>query len=188
MDVSFLISQPHSGLPVLLEILHQAACDERNHLSICTFSSQLLLNFTCCEKIIFLMRWSQSKHPRKREKDSKEEESKLQKLCQKWVNLNKKFLLGPFYMVKGRWRKWSSSFLVERHFKNIRVYQVLTQTDCCCTKEEVWNSYPGKTPRDLCHAEKQGTSRDENKGKSIHIDSPWGLHCARTCTLKKDVG
>lgn len=116
-------------------ILHQAACDERNLLSISTFSSQLLLNFTCCEKIIFLTRRSQSKHPGKREDDKKEEESKFQKSCQKWENLSTEFLLGAFYMAKGRWRKCSSSFSLtethscrKRHFKNIRVYQVPTQT------------------------------------------------------------
>lgn len=141
-------------------ILHQAACDERNLLSISTFSSQLLLNFTCCEKIIFLTRQSQSKHPGKREDDKKEEESKFQKSCQKWENLSTEFLLGAFYMAKGRWRKCSSSFSLtethscrKRHFKNISLSGPDTDSNCCCTKEGVWHRYPGKTSRDLCHAE-----------------------------------
>lgn len=92
------------------DILHRAARSERSLLSASTFSSQLLLNFTCWEKIIFLPRQSQRRYHGKREEDRREEESKFQKACQKWGNLSTDTLLGAFCMAQGRWRKHSGSF------------------------------------------------------------------------------
>lgn len=115
--------------------MHWAAHGERNLLSASTFSSQLLLNFSCWEKIIFLTRQRQSRYRGKREENRREEESGFQKACHKWEKLNTDSLLGAFHMAKGRWRKRSSSFSLTQapscgrgHCKRVGVYQLLIGT------------------------------------------------------------
>lgn len=71
-DVSSAASLPRSGLPALLETFCTGLPVVRELLSTSTFSSQLLPNFTCWEKIIVLTRQSQTRNHGKTEEGRRE--------------------------------------------------------------------------------------------------------------------